>query len=321
MVFRYRTVFMVITTALILYGYWATDPSPDKSTTIIVLFAFFKTILAITMAFIIMKAINDYPEADTRNLYRKIASENDENDTGAGLALIAKAIVFVGLSMVLAQSLHASQMDTYIPKQAYTYVPMLKAEQQGIWPDHPRPEILAGLVEQESCISLKHKRCFNPKSQLKTSREEGAGFGQITRTFNEQTGAVKMDVLMEMARKYPELRELTWRNVYDRPDLQLRTMVLMSRDNYRKFKDVTQGEALNFADAAYNCGVGCVNKNRRACSISDGCNPAQWFGNVGSMCVYNRVVYNRRACDITAEHVEHVIHRRSAKYRSLMVDV
>jgi hypothetical protein len=62
-----------------------------------------------------------------------------------------------------------------------------------------------------------------------------------------------------MKRKYPkDLYELNWNSVYDRPDLQIRTMILMSKANYSLFLDTK--EPLAFADSAYNGGVGDVRR-------------------------------------------------------------
>lgn len=74
---------------------------------------------------------------------------------------------------------------------------------------------------------------------------------------------------------------------------------------------------LAFADAAYNGGMGGVQKERRACGLKTGCDPQQWFGHVEHVCLKSRrVLYgNRSACDINRHHVHDVINVRSVKYR------
>lgn len=122
-----------------------------------------------------------------------------------------------------------------------------------------------------------------------------------------------------MRAKYPvELKELTWNNIYSRPDLQLRTMVLQNRGNYKYFSPYSHNEteALAFADAAYNGGLGGVNTERRACKMASWCDPTKWFGNVEKLCMKSKVALygNRSACDINRYHVKDVLLVRSNKY-------
>lgn len=267
-------------------------------------------IWAVAAAFWAHKALFDYPEADKRTLIKKAG----EGSLGAGLALIALAIVFVGLLMVFAPRAQAAA-DPWLPAGFTKYGAMLKAEQQRYWTDHPDAVLLAGLIEQESCISLKSKGCWNPAAQLKTSREEGAGMGQITRAYRAD-GSLRFDSLSGLRNQYAaELAGWSWNNVYERPELQLRAIVLMSRDAARPFRAATA--MLAFGDAGYNGGVSGVQKERRACAMSNGCDAGQWFGHVENHCLKSRrVLYgNRNACDINREHVHAVLLVRPEKYR------
>lgn len=123
-----------------------------------------------------------------------------------------------------------------------------------------------------------------------------------------------------MRQQYPvELRELSWSVVYSRPDLQMRTIVLMMRDLYNFFEPLSYNSihAYAFADAAYNGGQGGVNRERRACNISADCDPSKWFDHVEKYCLKSRaVLYGKRsACDINRHHVQDVMHIRSNKYK------
>lgn len=186
----------------------------------------------------------------------------------------------------------------------------------------PKAWALASLIEHESCVSLKHSRCWNPKSRLKSAREEGAGLGQITRAYT-QTGSIRFDALEEMRQKHIDLRELTWANVYSRPDLQIRAVVLKMRDNYQYYiKYADTDNTLAFADAAYNGGIGGLNNERRACYISKNCDSTKWFGNVEKFCLKSKVVLygNRSACDINRHHVKDVLIIRAPKYKNLFTN-
>jgi hypothetical protein len=153
---------------------------------------------------------------------------------------------------------------------------------------------------------------------LRSDREEGAGLGQITRAFKAD-GSIRFDALSELKYKYPkELLELNWQVVYTRPDLQIRALALMMRDNYQYFNKYVKDnkEAYAFADAAYNGGLGGVDHERRACKLTSWCDPNLWFDNVEKLCLKSKVALygNRSACDINRHHVKDVLITRSEKY-------
>lgn len=128
---------------------------------------------------------------------------------------------------------------------------------------------------------------------------------------------MRFDALAEIRTKHPSLKELSWTNVYNRPDLQLRALVLKMKDNFQYYyKFVPTHEALAFADAAYNGGSRGVDNERRACKLSSNCDPSKWFGNVEHFCLKSKAALygNRSACDINRHHVKDVILIRSSKY-------
>jgi hypothetical protein len=142
--------------------------------------------------------------------------------------------------------------------------------------------------------------------------------GQITRAYRAD-GSVRFDALSDLRNQYgADLAGLSWDTVYQRPDLQLRTLVLMSRDAARPFRGSPAW--LAFGDAGYNGGVAGVQRERRACKLSAGCDPGQWFGNVELHCLKSRqpLYGNRSACDINREHVRNVLLVRRAKYVGAM---
>lgn len=309
--FRFRHLFMIGGGALVLGALYLTDPDRGITTGMLLL-SLVTPLLAVGFVHLARKALHDYPEADARSLFKRAG----EDPIGAGLALIALSIIAYGLMGLFGGMARAQDVRTYIPPQAEQYRAIFSAEQHANWPDHPKPAVLPALVEHESCISLKHSRCWNPASRLKTQREEGAGFGQITRAWSPD-GKLRFDALAEMRQQHPALREWNWKNVYQRPDLQLRAVVLKTRGDFVALRVVVDPlERLAFADAAYNGGLGGVQKERRACGLRTGCDPQRWWGNVEEGCMKSRTpIYGgRSACDINRHHVTDVLRVRSMKY-------
>ena len=310
---------LFIVAVLLLAVLYFTDPDHGASTLMIVL-GIASGMLAVGVTHLLWKSMFDFPEMNLQRMFRK-AQESPE---GSGMALIAIAIVMASLLLMFGSKAHAAvrvNIQTYIPENAHVYAPTLVQQQKLYWADHPTPNILGGLVEQESCISLTYKSCWNPKAQLKTSREEGAGLGQITRAYDAQ-GNVRMDALKAMTSKYPvQLSGLSWDTVYTRPDLQLRAMVLQEHDNFvsvlRVVPEALDKDKLAFTDAAYNGGYGGLQQDRRKCQLITGCNPKVWFGHVEKSCSKStQPIYgNRSACDINREHVYSVMNLRSNKYK------
>lgn len=227
-----------------------------------------------------------------------------------------RLIVFFSLMFV---SMQASAQN-FIPTNAYVLRPMVVKEVDTHFPDIPNRSYVPALIEHESCIHLRHKNCWSPKSRLKTKREEGAGLSQITRAYNKD-GSIRFDSLSDLRNRHRKyLGELTWDNVYQRPDLQIRGLVLMTKDNYGRLYDVGNSfERLAMADAAYNGGLGGLLRERRQCSLVKGCNPSIWFKNVELYCLKSKkVLYgNRSACDINRNHVLDTLKVRMPKYEGL----
>lgn len=226
--------------------------------------------------------------------------------------------------MMLLFSVNCYSGETdYIPKQAYDYRSDIVTSLNSNFSDIPHYNYLPSLIEHESCISLAHSKCWNPRSRLKTSREEGAGLGQLTRAYNDD-GSLRFDALDSLKKNYPkQLAELSWGNVYVRPDLQITAMTLMIRDTYKRLYTITDVESrLHMTDAAYNGGERDLQKERRTCGLAANCDPGIWFNNVERYCVKSKkALYgNRSACDINRYHVRSVFISKLPKYKDNYID-
>lgn len=213
---------------------------------------------------------------------------------------------------------NAQDVRTFIPERAHQYLPALSAQVKEVWPKFHAPYYFPALIEHESCISLKHSRCWSPTSRLKSAREEGAGLGQLTRAYRED-GSLRFDALSDARKLDPRgLNELRWDTVYQRPDLQMRVIVLMTRQTWNRLLPLvpTDVSRLAMTDAAYNGGLGGLLNERRACGMRPGCDPNLWFAHVEGACLKSKkpLYGGRSACDINRHHVRDVLLTRMPKY-------
>lgn len=301
---RFRYIFMGFGSAAILATLFATDPDKGLATSMLIV-ALATPILAVAFAHLARRGLFDYLDLE------QVAKRAQEGSTGAGLVFLGACIVIYGLLGLFGRSAQAA-----VPVQAHQYLPVLASEIDRTWPGIPDRTYMAGLIDHESACPIK-RSCWKPTARLKSAREEGAGLGQLTRAWRAD-GSLRFDKLAEMRQSHPVLRELSWSTIYQRPDLQMRTMIIMVKADYQFFSG--RGDAQAFADAAYNGGRGGVEKERRACGLKDGCDPRRWFGHVERVCLKSRApLYgNRSACDINRHHVHDVIHVRAPRYRGLV---
>ena len=226
-----------------------------------------------------------------------------------------KALLVILLALIAAPA-GAQNVKTYVPKQAYALLPDLRSAQERVWPDAPMPSFLGAQVEQESCQSLTHSKCWNPMSQLKTSREWGRGLGQVTTSYRAD-GSVRFDKQAELRAEYPSLRGWTIARWSD-PDYQLLAIVEMDHGIYKRVAGATSTtERLAFTLSAYNGGESGVRQDRLLCRNTAGCEPDAWFGNVEKYSLKTRKVnagYGESAFAINRGYVRNVIFLRRPKY-------
>lgn len=308
---RYRYIGLIGGSLAVLGALLWTDPDSNVLTTRMMMLAMVSPVIAIALAHVYRKVLHDYPEADMQALFRKAG----ESPTGAGLALVALSMVLSALLGLFSPRANAQGVHP----RAMVLSPMLNAEIDAHWPAVPRRAYVPALISHESCITYTHSRCWSPTSRLKTQREEGAGLGQLTRAWRAD-GSLRFDALSEMRERHPALRELNWATIYEQPELQIRALILKSRDNFttlRMVNDLIQRLAMT--DAAYNGGIVGVLSERRACGMAGNCDPQQWWGNVERMCLKSKApLYgNRSACDINRHHVKDVW-RRMERYKAIV---
>lgn len=201
-----------------------------------------------------------------------------------------------------------------IPALALVYLPVLASVLGALWPDVPDPAVIAGQVEQETCITLTHPKCWNPRAELKTSREYGFGLGQLTITpaFDNFRAAQGWD---------KSLSGWAWADRFD-PDMQLRALVAYDRNLYRQIRFGANGrERTAFMLSAYNGGLGGVLKDRRVCAGTANCDPDRWFGHVEQHSFRSRTAvkgYGQSFFAINRGYVANVMGFRADRYRDVI---
>lgn len=280
------------------------------------------TSIAVAIAFMGAKAMADY--AHGREAWLKAL----ESPIGAGLAFLGLMVLRGALVVVIVwasmSSFAGAQPLPVGLQRAQVMAPMVISEIEQYWPTITRRSYIGALVEQETCRSLSHSMCWSSTARLKTSREEGAGLGQLTRAWS-QGGSLRFDALDEVRRMAPDaLAELNWQTVYERPDLGVRAMLVKLRDCDRKLQqlspDLDPMVKLAFCDAAYNGGWGHLQQDRKLCALKPGCDSAQWFENVELHSVKSREKwqgYGKSAYEVNREHVQNTVPLQSRRMKYL----
>lgn len=203
-----------------------------------------------------------------------------------------------------------------LPPRASEYLPALVEQQRAIWPDAPVPSFLGAQVEQETCPSLTHSKCWNPRAELKTSRENGIGFGQFTRAYRAD-GSIRFDKISELAATHASLRGWSWETRYD-ARYQLTAIVEMDKAIYRRINGAASvTDRLSFMLSGYNGGESGVLQDRRLCGNRAGCDPSRWRGHVELHSLKSRERwkgYGQSPYAINREYVSNVLGLRRPKY-------
>lgn len=201
-----------------------------------------------------------------------------------------------------------------LPSNAYTNLPIVLEEVAVYWPDMPDLAILPAQVEQETCISLKHKKCWSRFAELRTNRERGVGLGQVTKT-------KRFDTLADLKRQYPsQFSNWSWDKPYN-ARYQARGLVLMDKFNWGSLGKEVQGrERLAMMLNQYNAGPAMLARSRASCRVMTTCLDNVWFENVeraGGPSAAQQPGYRKSFYTISREYIRNIYFIRSIKYQFL----
>lgn len=232
-----------------------------------------------------------------------------ENNMERLLTKLAAVVLLVIFSCPL-WSQEVAQAPKGIPQNFMYHKDTLIDVMKRKWPDNPYPSAVAGQIEQETCITLTHKKCWSRFAELKTSREHGAGLGQHTKTS-------RFDAVEDAKALDEDLKDWGWGDIYN-AEMQMIGLVAMMRRNYGLFKSTSELDRYAFALAAYNGGIGGVQSDQRICRNTKGCDDKLWFGNVEHTSLKAKVKlkgYGKSFFDINREYPLLILTKRRLKYK------
>lgn len=186
---------------------------------------------------------------------------------------------------------------------AEKHLPTLSELTDRHWPAAPLREVMAAQIEQESR--------WNPRAELKTSREYGFGLAQITVTS-------RFDNFQEARQRLPPLQGWQWEDRHN-PRYQMTYLVMTDRANFRQVERLFESNIHRWAGAlvAYNAGMGTVLQRRALALRTMPSASSKWFGGLDSVRLpcEQRLLYGRSLGEMRNEYPRLIIKVRASKYR------
>jgi len=211
----------------------------------------------------------------------------------------------------------------WIPDNANIYLPQLKEIMKEMWPSLTIKSTIPAQIEQETCITLKHSKCWSPKAELKTSREYGFGLGQITIAY-DSSGKERFNNFKMIKGLDSSLKNWEWEDRYN-PTMQMRGLLAYDKYIYNLIpKGPDEFNKLAFTFCAYNGGLGGLLQDRKL-TESKGGDPDKWFGenNVAENSYKSKTKvsgYGQSFYEINRSYVTNVLLKRNEKYEPYMED-
>ena len=225
---------------------------------------------------------------------------------GAGLIFFA-VMFFLSLIVFITMAKADTMLDRASP-----WLPVIERNYEKHWDSAPYKHFLPAQVEQESL--------WKQFAQLKTSRELGRGFGQLTIAYTS-TGAVRFNKYTEAVQRFKELKGWDWQNDPFHAEYQLLFVVLEDYKNFITYQKTFSTDKDRWAATlvCYNAGCGTVRNRWAICSKTVGCDDTKWFGGldtVASASEASATLYGRSLAAERNKYPKLVIETRSPKYEN-----
>lgn len=135
--FRPRNYILIGGSILVMSFMLFSDPNGGSLTSVMAA-SLATPVIAVFFAHLARYALFDY--ADMMELYDRAR----QSAVGAAIIFASMCIVIFALLGLFGNQVKAQNVDTYIPKQANTFIPVLRSEQETYWSAHPAPFTLLG---------------------------------------------------------------------------------------------------------------------------------------------------------------------------------
>lgn len=211
-------------------------------------------------------------------------------------------LLLIVVGVVLAQE---------VPKNFLIHKDTLSKVIHSSWNEITMPSVIPGLIEQETCYSLTHSKCWSPSAKLETKREYGFGLGQLTVTprFNTFNEVKELD---------SRLKSWQWDDRFN-PELQMIAILAMLKRNFNVFKLAERDyDRYAFALASYNGGIGGIQADQRICRNTPKCNSELWFGHTEHTSLKQKTKvtgYGKSFFEINREYPKNILEVRRYKYK------
>lgn len=268
----------------------------------------YSALMSLSMLAIILLAINIFrqfmfPHIKMGQLV-KIASKNP---IGAAIVFFATMLFIMMVVMITM----ASASDEVMLSRAKPWIPTLQKNFKIYWPDAPLKHYQPSQIEQESL--------WKQFAELKTSREHGRCFSQMTIAYNKD-GTVRFNKFIEARQRYKELRGWDWQNDPFNAQYHLLFVTLEDHRNFLAFNDTFSTDMDRWAATlvCYNAGCTTVRSRWSVCEKTPGCDSSRWFGgldSVASVSEAKALLYGRPLAAERNKYPRLIIFTRSLKYK------
>ena len=231
----------------------------------------------------------------------------EKNSMPAALVYVAKIAFLFGLIWLATGFISPSVAGAASEPtaRAKRHLPALKTAIDTHWPAAPMRHYIAAQIEQESAG-------WNPRAELKTSREYGIGLAQITIAYNAD-GTERFNNFKAAQRIFKDWK---WEDRFN-VKYQLGYAVINDRSSFQQVSRLMRDDDSRWRASlvSYNAGYGTV-LQRRALAIRSGVPADRWVGGLDQVAMpyEQKLLYGRPLGKMRNEYPHIICDVRAPKY-------